>query len=106
MTAMRWAGRSGATLLTCLLMAGFLCPPAGATPEGPPTEMYGQPPTWGGCDRWVSDTGAIPTAQCGTVSVPVDYANPEGAQAQLAVIRVPATGDRIGVLMGNPGGPG
>ena len=38
--------------------------------------------------------------------MPVDYANPEGAQAQLAVIRVPATGDRIGVLMVNPGGPG
>ena len=48
----------------------------------------------------------LPTAQCGTVSVPVDYAKPEGAQAQLAVIRVPATGDRIGVLMVNPGGPG
>ena len=49
---------------------------------------------------------SIPTAQCGTVSVPVDYAKPEGAQAQLAVIRIPATGDRIGVLVVNPGGPG
>ena len=38
--------------------------------------------------------------------MPVDYAEPQGAQAQLAVIRVPATGDRIGVLMVNPGGPG
>ena len=31
---------------------------------------------------------------------------PKAPQAQLAVIRVPATGDRIGVLMVNPGGPG
>ena len=54
----------------------------------------------------IGDTTDIPTAQCGTVSVPVDYAKPDGAQAQLAVIRVPATGDRIGVLMVNPGGPG
>ncbi len=41
--------------------------------------------------------------------MPVDWNNaakPEGAQAQLAVIRIPATGDRIGVLMVNPGGPG
>ena len=69
-------------------------------------QTYGQPPVWGGCEQFVGDTSAIPTAQCGTVSVPVDYANPEGAQAQLAVIRIPATGDRIGVLMVNPGGPG
>ena len=54
----------------------------------------------------VTSTRAIPTAQCGTVSVPVDYAKPEGAQAQLAVIRIPATGERIGVLVVNPGGPG
>ena len=38
--------------------------------------------------------------------MPVDYAKPEGAQAQLAVIRIPASGDRIGVLVVNPGGPG
>ena len=99
-------GRPGATLLACVLVAGFACPPAMATPEGQPTQTYGQPPVWGGCEQFVGDTSAIPTAQCGTVSVPVDYANPEGAQAQLAVIRIPATGDRIGVLMVNPGGPG
>lgn len=38
--------------------------------------------------------------------MPVNYDRPDGAQAQLAVIRVPATGDRIGTLMVNPGGPG
>src|ERR1700742_4673327 len=106
MTAMRRAGRSGATLLACVLVAGVVCPPAGATPEGQSTETYGQPPVWGGWEQFVGDAGAIPTAQCGTVSVPIDYANPQGAQAQLAVIRIPATGDRIGALMVNPGGPG
>ncbi len=106
MTAMRRAGRSGATLLACVLAAGVGCPPASATPEGAATQTYGQAPVWAGCDQVVGDTSTIPTAQCGTVSVPVDYANPEGAQAQLAVIRIPASGDRIGVLMVNPGGPG
>ncbi len=106
MTAMWRVGRSGAALLACVLVAGFACPAASATPEGQTTQTYGQPPVWGGCERFVGNTSAIPTAQCGTVSVPVDYANPEGAQAQLAVIRIPATGDRIGMLMVNPGGPG
>ena len=106
MAAMRRAGRIGATLLACVLVAGFAAPAVGATPEGPSNESYGQPPVWGGCQQFVGDTTAIPTARCGTVTVPVDYANPQGAQAQLAVIRIPATGDRIGVLMVNPGGPG
>jgi pimeloyl-ACP methyl ester carboxylesterase len=106
MTAMRRAGRSGATLLVCVLVAGFACPAAWATPEDQSTETYGQPPVWGGCEQFIGNAGDIPTAQCGMVAVPVDYANPQGAQAQLAVIRIPATGDRIGVLMVNPGGPG
>ncbi len=106
MTGMWRVGRSGAALLACMLVAGVACPAASATPEGQTTQTYGQPPVWGGCERFVANTSAIPTAQCGTVSVPVDYANPEGAQAQLAVIRIPATGDRIGMLMVNPGGPG
>lgn len=99
-------GGRGATLLSCVLLAGFTPPPALATPEGQSTQTWGQPPVWGGCQQWVGATDAIPTAQCGTVSVPIDYANPEGPQAQLAVIRIPATGDRIGTLMVNPGGPG
>src|SRR6478609_10281951 len=99
-------GRGGATLLACVLVAGITSPSASATPEGQSAQTYGQPPVWSGCGSFVGDTSAIPTAQCGTVSVPIDYANPQGAQAQLAVIRIPATGDRIGALMVNPGGPG
>jgi pimeloyl-ACP methyl ester carboxylesterase len=109
MAAMWRAARRGAVLLALMLVSPIACPNASATPEGEPTQAYGQPPVWGGCERFVGDAGGIPGAQCGTVSVPVDWndaANPQGAQAQLAVIRVPATGDRIGVLMVNPGGPG
>lgn len=104
MSAMWRVGRSIATPLAILLMLS--CPAASASPEGESTQRYGQPPVWGGCEQYVADTAKIPTAQCGTVSVPVDYAKPQGPQAQLAVIRVPATGDRIGVLVVNPGGPG
>ncbi|HEX2283590.1 MAG TPA: alpha/beta hydrolase [Mycobacterium sp.] len=104
MCAMWRVGRL--TALAIVAASTFVCPTASASPEGASTQRYGQPPVWAGCERWVADTTKIPTAQCGTISVPVDYAKPEGAQAQLAVIRVPATGDRIGVLMVNPGGPG
>ncbi len=38
--------------------------------------------------------------------VPIDDANPAGPQAQLAVIKIPASGERIGALFVNPGGPG
>jgi pimeloyl-ACP methyl ester carboxylesterase len=105
MFAMR-AARLTAALPAILLVFTMVCPAASASPEGETTQLYGQTPVWGSCTSMIGDTSEIPTAQCGTVSVPIDYAKPDGAQAQLAVIRVPATGDRIGVLMVNPGGPG
>ncbi len=40
------------------------------------------------------------------LSVPVDYAKPDGDVAQIAMIRFKATGDKIGSLIINPGGPG
>lgn len=104
MIAMWWGGRrSLAAAVATAVLAGLTAAPALASPEGGAIQSYGQPPVWSPCAR-VVDT--VPTAQCGTVSVPVDYAKPDGAQAQLAVIRVPASGDRIGALMVNPGGPG
>jgi pimeloyl-ACP methyl ester carboxylesterase len=98
--------RAGMAMAASLVLLMVVCPVAAASPEGESTQLYGQPPVWGSCEQWLSDTSRIPTAQCGTVSVPVDYTKPEGAQAQLAVIRIPATGDRISALMVNPGGPG
>ena len=108
----RWSAVPLAFLLLCTVGP----PAAHATPEGASTDpqvagsepavFYGQPPVWGGCAGVLADVRLAPTAQCATVPVPVDYANPQGPQAQLAVIKVPATGDRIGVLMVNPGGPG
>ncbi|MGP4004794.1 alpha/beta hydrolase [Streptomyces sp. 8N706] len=47
--------------------------------------------------------------QCGTVSVPLDYAHPGGRKISLTVSRVRATGAgsaRQGALLFNPGGPG
>src|SRR3546814_6028438 len=38
--------------------------------------------------------------------VPLDYSDPDGRMIELSVARAPATGDRIGALFVNPGGPG
>jgi pimeloyl-ACP methyl ester carboxylesterase len=48
------------------------------------------------------------TLQCGSVTVPLDYHQPQGATLQLAVARHPAETplSRIGSVVINPGGPG
>ena len=58
--------------------------------------FYGQEVTWKNCGD----------ADCTTVKVPLDYANPDGRSLKLAVTRVRATGEAIGSLFVNPGGPG
>lgn len=44
--------------------------------------------------------------QCATLRVPMDYTKPDGRRLRIAVIRLRATGHRIGSLVINPGGPG
>lgn len=78
-------------------------PPSASQPPAPVPhdlgEFYGQKLTWKGCGG---------DFQCSTLTVPVDYADPTGETATLALLRLPATdqGDRIGSLVINPGGPG
>jgi len=58
---------------------------------------------WAPC----ADVGnAVVDLDCAELSVPVDHADPEGAQLELALARIEATGDPIGSLVFNPGGPG
>ncbi|MFF5787195.1 alpha/beta hydrolase [Streptomyces sp. NPDC012693] len=60
---------------------------------------------WGDCDPAVKP---LPGQRCATLSVPLDYADPGGAQIGLAVSRLPAGRPeaRRGTLMVIPGGPG
>ncbi|CAA0128108.1 Carboxylesterase B [Mycolicibacterium vanbaalenii] len=106
MTAMRRLGRVLAVLTAAVVVS---CPAAAASPETPQDPQgptYSAAPVWSSCANFLDDVSRLPTAQCGTVAVPVDYTKPQGAAAQLAVIRVPASGPRIGMLVVNPGGPG
>jgi pimeloyl-ACP methyl ester carboxylesterase len=70
-----------------------------------PTTTAIQPPVpvlpvaWAPCDNGL---------QCGTVTVPIDYADPSGGFLHIAVARRPASdpAHRIGSIVINPGGPG
>jgi pimeloyl-ACP methyl ester carboxylesterase len=69
-------------------------PSAEATPDL--TAFYDQDVTWHNC-------GA---ADCTTITVPLDYSQPDGATIELAAARVKSTGEPIGTLFVDPGGPG
>ncbi|MGF0315746.1 hypothetical protein [Nocardia fluminea] len=64
---------------------------------------------WGACPEGVEDPAAGPAQlQCATVSVPLNYSAPEGAQIEIMISRLASKNPdkRRGVLLLNPGGPG
>jgi pimeloyl-ACP methyl ester carboxylesterase len=72
--------------------------------------FYAQTLSWGPCAPFAGpdDRAAFADKRydCTRLEVPLDYANPEGRTARLGVLRLKATGDKIGSLVINPGGPG
>ncbi|MCB0930281.1 MAG: alpha/beta hydrolase [Mycobacterium sp.] len=99
----RMGSRTGPAVAVGLLVAALGAWPAAAAPGG--GQAAASALVWGSCDRLIDDA-YLPTAQCTAIPVPVDYADPSGPQAQLATIKIPASGQRMGVLLVNPGGPG
>ncbi|MFF3686457.1 alpha/beta hydrolase [Streptomyces sp. NPDC002187] len=107
------------TGLGCLVLSALTVAPAGGATLGPESyglESYGTALaagraaaagiTFGNCPE-VEELAA--PVKCGTVKVPLDYANPSGRQIKLTVSRVKASGkgtERQGALVYNPGGPG
>ncbi|MEV6769765.1 alpha/beta hydrolase [Nocardia sp. NPDC051030] len=78
--------------------------PTATAPAGM-EQFYNQQLKWGSCADYGDDD--IPAAaECTRVTVPVDYANPGGDTAKIAISRIKATGQKIGSLLFNPGGPG
>ena len=58
---------------------------------------YGQHLAWSACGG---------SFRCAYLTVPIDYAKPAGDTMKLAVLRLPASGDRLGSMITDPGGPG
>lgn len=81
-------------------------PPTASTTSTPTGEdvaadlkpFYGQVLKWTGCDSGM---------QCTTARAPLDWSDPAAGSIDLALVRQPATsGNPIGSLLVNPGGPG
>jgi pimeloyl-ACP methyl ester carboxylesterase len=60
---------------------------------------------WGTCPPPAPGGASVAGFQCGTATVPMDYAHPAGRTFRLAVIRHPAQGRKVGTMFWNPGGP-
>src|SRR3954470_20188073 len=75
--------------------------PAPGSPTTPPSpdlaKYYGQKLSWSACGG---------SFECAKLTVPVDYSDPGKDDIQIAVIRLKASGHRLGSLVINPGGPG
>ncbi|WP_236796025.1 alpha/beta hydrolase [Amycolatopsis sp. GM8] len=84
--------------------------PLGPVPAGL-DKFYAQPLTWADCAPYATSDDAKSVfrtqgLQCARLTVPLDYAAPQGDTINLGVLRHKASGDRIGALVLNPGGPG
>ena len=94
--------RAGLSAVLATLSCLALAPTANAlpAPETVVTDLSafeGQQLAWRACSA---------ESQCADLTVPLDYANPSGPTITIAVRRTPATGERKGSLLANPGGPG
>ena len=95
------------TLASCSLLGGDKPDEAPTTAKADPSivasapagldSFYSQEVVWEPCENGF---------QCAKVTVPMDYANPDGDTIQLAALRAPSTGKKPGSLLVNPGGPG
>ncbi|MFF2553370.1 alpha/beta fold hydrolase [Nocardia sp. NPDC058058] len=67
--------------------------------------FYDQRPQWKSCDVPSLDKAG---AQCADITVPLNYAAPQGETITVAISRISATdtANRRGIMLSNPGGPG
>ena len=81
-------------------------PGAGVVPDGLGS-FYTQELDWESCDSFVTDGTLLSSAvSCSYVTVPLDYDDPAGDTVRIALSRSQASGDKIGSILFNPGGPG
>ncbi|MEU3600281.1 alpha/beta hydrolase [Streptomyces sp. NPDC006798] len=121
----RGAGYGLVAALGSLVLSALTVPAASGTASGPAAGLRADPPgpetrgtavaaeraaakgvAFGPCP----DSEGLPeTVGCGTVEVPLDYADPDGTRITLTVSRIAAAGEPAehqGALVYNPGGPG
>lgn len=91
-------------LAVCAGLIGCAGPEAGAKPDTAiPDRITGQQLEWKACGAPKLDEAG---AQCADVTVPVNYADPQGATLTVAISRIAGTEPQRGVMLSNSGGPG
>lgn len=107
-------------LAAALIAVLAACAPSGGIPADDPrseaivdlSQYEDQELDWGTCDEFARSTQdeevfpLLPEKECARLEVPMDYTDPNGDTASVAVIRIPARGESLGSLFFNPGGPG
>ena len=82
----------------------------GSIPAGL-AKYYDQHLQWGDCEPYATTSDdqqayRTPGLSCARLTVPMDYAKPDGQTITIGVLRKPATGKKQGSVLFNPGGPG
>jgi pimeloyl-ACP methyl ester carboxylesterase len=100
---MRFPRLSRVPALLAVAALGVTLAPVPAASNASPSTV-----SWAACPADVNKATAPTSLQCGTVRVPLDYADPSGAQIDLFISRLASTDPtkRRGILLLNPGGPG
>ncbi|MFC4083024.1 alpha/beta fold hydrolase [Amycolatopsis samaneae] len=96
--------RAGVIVASATMAAGLASTPA---PAAPVSETL----SWSLCSAVAKDWPGgqdDKRTECAMLTVPLDYANPQGRKIKIAVSRIKAAdpAKRRGVLVANPGGPG
>ncbi|GAA1059415.1 alpha/beta hydrolase [Agromyces bracchium] len=103
----RLIAAASAVVASVLVLAGCSVPSflGGGTDRSEPTgetvatelePFYSQVLEWERCDDKL----------CATATAPLDWSDPAAGEIELALVRRPTSGDKIGSLLVNPGGPG
>jgi len=97
--------RTATLSLTCASLLAIGLPAAASAAPDPFAGYENQQLTWGACP-FPASGGAKP-AQCAMVTVPRDWAAPAGGvDMKVSISRVAASGQSLGAILVNPGGPG
>ncbi|GAB7040278.1 MULTISPECIES: alpha/beta hydrolase [Catenuloplanes] len=104
------AALTAAALPAILVLAA--CTPSAPAQTDALDRFYEQTLTFGSCDGYATTDAdrdlfaGNPTYRCARLEVPLNYDEPDGGTAQIAMLRVPARGESLGPLVLHGGGPG
>jgi pimeloyl-ACP methyl ester carboxylesterase len=90
-------------LVSVPLFVGLIGLSACSSEEAIPTDIKVDPIEWSTCDEFPEQENL----ECGSLAVPLNYADVEGEKIEISLVRIPAASKKSkGVVLSNPGGPG